>query len=332
MKQTIFTLLLLTTIGFLSCRKTDNHQTITQYDQSQIKSYIANNGITGMKQDTVGGDTSGIYYKIILPGSGTPLQYSDEISYVYTVRSFDGKFVSTDTVQNQFLGFIGHITASNFPVGVEIAIINDLKYSGGSMRILIPSNLAYGVTGYGSGSTTVAGSHVAGNQCLDYYVHIIAKQPDVSSTKQTGYFGTGYFQALYDDQVIKNYMAAHSLTGEYLPDSGVYYKIMTKGTGTDPITDNTTAEVEYNERLLDVNQTVVGGVNPTSDPGTDSTALEIPSIPVAGAVRMLKKYAVKGTVISMIIPSGQAYGLASPSGVPANACLRYEFTIVDVSP
>ena len=37
-------------------------------------------------------------------------------------------------------------------------------------------------------------------------------------------------------------------------------------------------------------------------------------------------------IISMIIPSGQAYGLLSPSGTPPNACLRYEFTIIDVSP
>lgn len=317
MKQTIFTLLLLSTIGFVSCRKTGTEPNIVQYDKTQIQNYIRDNNITGMQQDSVGGDTSGIYYKIIQSGTGNPLTYSDEISFVYTLKSFDGKYTSTDTITNQYFGYIGHISSTGLPYGLELAIINDLKYSGGSMRVLIPSYLAYGVNGYGSGSINVAGSHIAGNQCLDYYVHIIDKQPDTVA------------QAKYDDQVIKNYLAANNLTSLYTNDGGCYYRIQTAGSGTDPITDNTTAEVEYNERLL--NGTVLGGINPTADPGVDSTSFEIPSL-IPGVTRMLEKHAVKGTVISMIIPSGQAYGLASPSGTPPNACLRYEFTIVDVSP
>jgi FKBP-type peptidyl-prolyl cis-trans isomerase FkpA len=269
-----------------------------------------------MQQDTVGGDTSGIYYKIIQHGTGTPLTYSDNVSFVFTLKSFDGKYSSTDTIVNQYLGYIGHITTGGLPYGLELAIINDLKYSGGSMRVLIPSYLAYGVNGYGSGSINVAGSHIAGNQCLDYYVHVINKQPDTVA------------QAKYDDLVINNYLVANNLTG-YTNDGGTYYKITTQGSGTDPITENTTAEVEYNERLL--NGTVLGGINPTADPGVDSTSFEIPAL-IPGVTRMLEKHAVKGTVISMIIPSGQAYGLLSPTGTPPNACLRYEFTIIDVSP
>lgn len=315
MKQTIFTLLLLSTIGFVSCRKTGTEPNIVQYDQTQILNYIKSNGITGMHQDTVGGDTSGIYYKIILPGSGTPLTYSDEVSFVYTLRSFDGKYISSDTILNQYLGYIGHLTNVAFPAGLEIAIINDLKYSGGSMRVLIPSYLAYGVNGYGSGSITVAGSHIAGNQCLDYYVHIIDKQPDTVA------------QAKYDDEVIKNYLAAQNLTSLYTNDGGVYYRIQTAGSGTDPITDNTTIQTTYNLRIL--NGTVIDAENQTA--GVDSVSLDVPDL-VPGVTRMLEKHAVKGTVISMIIPSGQAYGLSTQSGFPANACLRFEFTIVDVSP
>ena len=315
MKQTIFTLLLLSTIGFVSCRKTGTEPNIVQYDQAQILNYIKANGIKGMHQDTVGGDTSGIYYKIILPGSGAALTYSDEISYVYTIRSFDGQYVSSDTILNQYLGYVGHIASTAFPAGLEIAIINDLKYSGGSMRVLIPSYLAYGVNGYGSGSINVPGSHIAGNQCLDYYIHIINKQPDTVA------------QAKYDDEVINNYLVAQNLKSLYTNDGGVYYRIQTAGSGTDPITNNTTIEATYNERLLNGN--VLGGANQTT--GVDSTSFDVPTL-IPGVTRMLEKHAVKGTVISMIIPSGQAYGISSPSGTPANACLRYEFTIVDVSP
>jgi len=315
MKQTIFTLLLLSTIGFVSCRKTGTEPNIVQYDQAQIQNYIKTNSIKGMQQDTVGGDTSGIYYKIILPGSGAALTYSDEISYVYTIRSFDGQYVSSDTILNQYLGYVGHIASTAFPAGLEIAIINDLKYSGGSMRVLIPSYLAYGVNGYGSGSINVPGSHIAGNQCLDYYIHIINKQPDTVA------------QAKYDDEVINNYLVAQNLKSLYTNDGGVYYRIQTAGSGTDPITNNTTIEATYNERLLNGN--VLGGANQTT--GVDSTSFDVPTL-IPGVTRMLEKHAVKGTVISMIIPSGQAYGISSPSGTPANACLRYEFTIVDVSP
>ena len=315
MKQTIFTLLLLSTIGFVSCRKNGTEPNIVQYDQTQILNYIKANGITGMQKDLVGGDTSGIYYKIINKGSSDSLAYSDEVSFVYTLRSFDGKYISSDTIANQYFGYIGHMVNANYPAGLQLSVINDLKYSGASMRVLIPSYLAYGINGYGSGSINVAGSHIAGNQCLDYYIHVIDKQPDTVA------------QAKYDNEVIVNYLAAQNLSSLYTNDGGVYYRIQTAGSGTDPITDNTTIECTYNERLL--NGTVLGGANQTT--GIDSTSFEVPAL-IPGVTRMLEKHAVKGTVISMIIPSGQAYGTSSPTGTPANSCLRYEFTIVDVSP
>jgi len=314
MKQTIFTLLLLSAIVLVSCRKHDNQPNIKQYDEQQIQNYISANGITGMKKDTVGGDTSGLYYKIILqPKTDTPLTYSDNISFVFTLKSFDGHYISSDTIQNHFQAYVGHIVNAALPVGLELSILNDLKYVGASMRVLIPSHLAYGVNGYGSGSITNTSSRIAGNQCLDYYVHVIASQPD-----------NGQRQAAYDYQVIRNYLAANNLTSLYTLDSGVYYHIQTQGTGTDPITDNTTAEVTYNGRLLN-------NIAFDSNFITDTTAVLIPDM-ISGVSRILKKHAVTGTVISMLIPSYLGYGTQAQSGVPANSCLRFEFTIHSVSP
>jgi FKBP-type peptidyl-prolyl cis-trans isomerase FkpA len=321
MKQTIFTLLLLSTIGLLSCRKTGTQPNIKQYDQTQIQNYIAANGITGMTRDLVGGDTSGIYYHIILPGDKTTdtLTYSDNIAFVFTLRSFDGHYVSSDTIENHYQGYLGHIVSDALPYGLELSILNDLKYVGASMRVLIPSELAYGVGGYGTGSITNTSSRIAGNQCLDYYVHVIAAQPD-----------NAHNQAIYDDQVIRNYMAANNLTSLYTVDSSaghfkkVYYRIQTPGTGTDPITDNTTAEVTYNGRLF--NNVVFD-----SAIGADSTSVDIPDL-IPGVSNTLKKYATQGTVISIIMPSGLAYGIQPQTGVPANSCLRYEFTIQSITP
>ena len=262
-----------------------------------------------MVKDTSGGDTTGIYYKIIVtPGTtDTLLTYASDVSFVFTLRSFDGKYASTDTIANHYQGYVGHVTEDALPSGLQLALVNDLKYKGGSMRLLIPSRLAYGIGGYGSGSTEVASTHIAGNQCLDYYVHVIGNQ------------------ATYDYTVIQNYLAANSLTSLYTLDSGVYYRVTTKGTGTDAITDNSTIEISRNGRLLN------GSVFDADFYGVDTTSVEVPNLPL-GAQRTLRNHATKGTVISMIMPSYLGFGQSSGTNLPVNSCLRYEYTVVDVSP
>jgi FKBP-type peptidyl-prolyl cis-trans isomerase len=334
MKQTIFTLLLLSTIGFMSCRKTGTEPNIAQYDQTQIQNYIKANGITGMKQDTVGGDTSGIYYKVILPGSGAPLTYSDNVSFVFTLRSFDGKYTSTDTILNHYAGYVGHISTSNLPAGLEIAIINDLKYSGGSMRILIPSDLAYGVNGYGSGSISVAGSHIAGNQCLDYYVHIISSEKNnVYGTNAYGYqYISNPAQNAYDDQVIQNYIKTSGITYTRTPSINVpgayyYYAIRVPGTGTDTINQNSTITTTYAGRIL--NNTYFDESNNTI---ADTISFAVPTL--ALGVQEALSHATTGATISMILPSALGYGANPPSGggIPTYSPLRFEFEVRRVSP
>src|SRR5258708_13565134 len=166
MKLTVFTLLLLSAIGFVSCRKTSNDPNIKQYDNQQILSYIAANGITGV-QSVSSTDTTGIYYKIIAKGDTTaqPVDYPDDIAFVYTLRSFDGKFIAADTVLDHFDGFLGHAA----PNGLMFAIHNILKYKGAKARFLIPSHIAYGVDGINSGgSTTLTTNRIASKQYLDY--------------------------------------------------------------------------------------------------------------------------------------------------------------------
>jgi FKBP-type peptidyl-prolyl cis-trans isomerase FkpA len=46
--------------------------------------------------------TTGMYYKIISQGTGASLEYSDKVSLVFTVKSFDGKYTSADTIINHF--------------------------------------------------------------------------------------------------------------------------------------------------------------------------------------------------------------------------------------
>lgn len=309
MKSILFTLVLLLAIGLTACRKDKNYPDIKTYDQQQIAAYIAANGITGMQKDTTGHskgmDTTGIWYNIITPGTGAAVDYPDEISYVYTIKSFDGSYSLLDTVVNHFDGLLGH-TAPN---GVVLAIRNILKYKGGKMRVLIPSHLAYGVRGFSNGSSTVANGHIAGNECLDYTIELINNQDK------------------YDDIVIQNYMTANNLSG-YTKittgiDSGLYYKITTQGTGA-AITLNSSLTINIIGYLMNNTQFI-------NDSGTTTFAFPDISSATAGveAGLLMSK---GGGGVSLLVPSRLGYGPAGTVGtIPANGCIRFDITNIVVN-
>ncbi|HVS92374.1 MAG TPA: FKBP-type peptidyl-prolyl cis-trans isomerase [Mucilaginibacter sp.] len=306
MKQTLITLLSLFAIGLVSCRRDKVEPDIKQYDQQQIQSYMAANGLAGaMKRDTSGGDTTGIYYQVMNAGSGPALDWPSVISYVYTIRTFDGKYTVADTMINHYFGYVGHIV----PSGLALAVHNILKYKGAKARLLIPSHLAYGRSGVGSGSSSVANGRIAGNQCLDVTVEIINDQ------------------AAYDDMVIQSYMTSQGLTGYTKTADGLWYKITTAGTGTDPITENSTVTFTYNARLLNNAEVDNSGITTASSRAVTDFVL--------GVQEGLQK-ATKGAVISMLVPSALAYGNTIQTGivnnVPAFGCMRFDFTITDVTP
>lgn len=324
MKQKIFTLLLLSATGLLSCRKTKVEPDIKQYDQIQIDNYISVHGLTGMKRDKSAGDTTGMYYQIINPGDsvyqGTPiprLDFPDKIALVFSVRTFDGKYVQSDTIANHVDDYLGHLTiAHSLPLGLQLGIYNILKYRGGSMRLLIPSHLAYGISGYGSGSTQIANTRIGGNQCLDYYVHVIGNTPTDN-------------QRIYDEMVISNYKQANNLTdyikvqSTTLPGNYYYYKILTPGTGTSAITDNST--ISY----TDTGQLFNGSIFENNN----FTAISNPIADWAPGVKEpLEHYATAGTKISILIPSALGYGEVLYGSIPPNSCLRFTFAISTVTP
>ncbi len=322
-----------------SCRKDKLQLTIKQYDQQQMQNYIAAHGLTAMQRDTIGGDTTGMYYQILNPGTQsingvpvTPLDYPDEIAFVYTERTFDGTYTVTDTIANHYYDYVGHIYANHYPLGLQTAIHNLLKYPDASMRVLIPSHLAYGKDGSGSGSSQVANNRIAGNACLDIYIHAVNN-----------------FQ-VYDDMVIQNYMKANNLTG-YTPvklaaplplnplvywvgkngnppttdfSATYYYKILTPATASDSITTNSTATVTYTLSLFngtDANDYNVAGGTPLAV----STA-------VPGVADALEKFALAGTKISLLIPSTLGYGVPAQTATPSFSCLRFTFVIISVTP
>ncbi len=320
MKQTICTFFLLTAISFSACRKNEAQPDIKQYDDAQIQNYIKVNGITGMVKAA---DTTGIYYKIILPGAGKQLDFPDKVSFVFSLKSFDGKYVSADTINNHYDNYVGHVLNDNLPIGLQLAIPSIIKYRGASVRLLIPSHLAYGVSGYGSGSNLNVNTKILGNQCLDYYVHLMGNT--VTDNQST-----------YDDMVIQNYLKANSLTGytkiksqldTTLSPTYYYYQILTPAPSlADPITDLSTITATYTGSLLN------GYIFDGSFNGTNAAVDNIADIVPDGLVEAFENYAAAGTKISIIMPSRLAYGEASLSGVPPNSCMRFTWAISAVTP
>jgi FKBP-type peptidyl-prolyl cis-trans isomerase len=305
MKQKIFTFLLIVATGLSACKKTQDQPDIRAYDKEQIQKYITANGLTGFSEDTTpdGTGTTGIQYKIISQGTGDTLKYSDQISLVYTVKSFDGKYTSSDTITNHVNGFLGYLkTQFNLPIGVQLAIHNILKYKDSNMRLLIPSRLAYGVNGYGTGSISNVNTRIAGNQCLDYYVHVIGNQ------------------AAYDDKVINNYIAANSLTGYVKDPLGYYYKIVTPGTG--PIEGIS----EFSKVTTTYGGSILNGFSFDYANYTTPTVLT-PFDLIPGVEDALIKHATTGTSISLLIPSALGYGTAVQNTIPANSVLKFDFTV-----
>ena len=317
MKQKIFTFLLIAVAGLTACRKSGVDPTIKEFDEQQIQSYISANGLTGFNRDvpvadTTGSDTTGIYYKILQPPTGAAFAYSDQLSLVFTLKSFDGKYVSSDTVQNHFYDYLGHIAQNGLPKGVQLGLHNLLKARGGSMRLLIPSHLAYGKKGFGTGSISNVNSRIAGNQCLDYYVHVIDNQ------------------AAYDDQVIKNFLTANSLTGYTKTASGLYYKVITPGTGTvGEINDLSIVTTTYVGSLLN-------GVEFDAASKTNAYVFT-PAVSnglaglVPGVKEGLEEHAATGTSISLLIPSHLGYATSLQPAIPSNSVIRFEFQISTVT-
>ncbi|GAA4091886.1 FKBP-type peptidyl-prolyl cis-trans isomerase [Mucilaginibacter panaciglaebae] len=308
MRQITYTLLFFGLIALVACRRNNYDPTINQYDDDQIKAYMSSGGLSGFTRDT-----SGIYYKILNPGRDTALQYTSNVSMVFTVKSVDGKYASNDTITNHYDGYLGHISTATSPLGLDIpglqqAVHNIIKHNGGIARLIIPSKLAYGVSGAGVGSSSNTSGRIAGNQSLDYYVHLI---------------GDTVAQEAYDQLVIKNYIAQNGLTMQQDPDDHYWYSIDEPGTGTVPITYQSSIIISFTTLLLD-------GTIASQSNNAPYASFDIPDM-IPGVQKALKKYGRAGALMTFLFPSRLAYGKLTTS-IPPNSVIKYAVRVISVSP
>lgn len=122
-------------------------------------------------------------------------------------------------------------------------------------------------------------------------------------------------QAAADDSAIQAYLTSNKITATKDP-SGLYYKVITAGTGAYP-TATSNVNVNYEGELLN------GSVfSPTSNL----------NYPLSGLIQGWQigiQHINAGGTILLIVPSGLGYGNSSPgTGIPANSVLVFNINLV----
>ena len=137
-----FLLFSLLIIGVSSCKKSSSNAaavTAAQQaaaDDALIKAYISANNITAIK------DPSGLYYQVLIAGTGAYPTANSNVSMNYSGKLLDGSVFA----------YTSHITSSplkGFITGWQIGVpyIN----TGGRILLIIPSALGYGTSSPGPG-------------------------------------------------------------------------------------------------------------------------------------------------------------------------------------
>ncbi|MEO6524841.1 MAG: FKBP-type peptidyl-prolyl cis-trans isomerase [Mucilaginibacter sp.] len=339
MKRILYTLMVLCAFGLLSCRKSGTDISLKQFDDNQIQNYIKSNNLTEMKPYTGNGDTTGIYYQVIIPGKGDSILNTTQTAYLYTAKSFDGQFNSSDTILNHVYSYAPYIG----PTGLQTAIKNIAKTRGTKIRVLVPSRMAYGINGttvtrYTS-NTTTSTTTIPGNQGIDYTITIMDEKGTMVVTNPlTNQPETVLKQAVYDEISIKKYLAAQGFSGYTRIDTGkykgLYYKITKAGTGTDKIGIGSVVGVQYTGFLFNTaifDQQIIEG-------NYAASSLILYKDEVVDAMLGALPKATAGADISIITPSALAYGVAGATnsasggfGIPAFSCLRFDMSIITVA-
>lgn len=283
------------------CKK--EYATIQQEDSEQIANYIKANNLSGLTEyvATEGNTKTGVFYKVEETGTGAVVTNTDIVYLTYTVKSFDGASLYTNESVNRYSGYLGYLekATTGLPTAFRSAVRDILKTKGGKIRLLIPSNQAYGIGG------TNSLFKIAGNQPLDCTVTLY----NVDS------------KPAFEDIFVNKYIAASGVTGLTKTPSGLYYQIIEPGAGTE-VHPYSVISAVYAGKLT--NGTVFDEAK-TATPFKTTLADVIPGW-IEG-LQLLKK----GGKIRLIIPPTLAYGSTPKTGIPANSILDFNIELLDVT-
>ncbi len=223
-KYTLYCLALLSiVILFSACEK--EYESIESIDDAKIQAYIKQNSLTFTK------DPSGYYYKIVEPGVGDVIKNSDSIYYSYTFKSLSGTVYNQSSdlfIPGTFLGYTDRFIINGTPYTfTAIREVLGMLKRGGKANAILPSHMAFGKNGLIIGN-------LPSNEIimLDLSVYPQSKKHEIN------------------DLEINSFIKKNNLTLNKDP-SRAYYSVVTPGTGTVPITANSTIKANYTARNLD---------------------------------------------------------------------------------
>ncbi len=277
-------LMLVATVLFSACEK--ETRPLTEIQDETIQAYLKANNLTGFIKDS-----TGFYYKILNPGTGDALvgcPGSDYVGIAQTTTSINKSVNYEFSKYNPQYNSLCYIKPISWRESVS-----KLK-KGGEVRVITPSYLAFGKDG--------SGSSIPGNAILDTKILL------VNDTDRPA----------YEDALIQTYLTEKGFTATKDPN-GIYYKIITPGTGA-AITPTSTVKAAYTGNLL------TGFI-------IEKASLESPASINLGTYlegwKLVLPLIKTGGKIKLYIPSRLAYGKNPPPGIPVDAILEFEIELTE---
>jgi FKBP-type peptidyl-prolyl cis-trans isomerase len=267
-----------------SCTK--EYESVEQLDDRNIQAYLKQSNLSGFQAYA----NTGMYYQITKPGTGSAMEYSDQVPLVFSFKAIDNSYATTDTIANHYANYLGYFSLE----GVRTGVREILKNRGGEIRLIVPSRSAYGRNGSGP---------IPGNTSID----VTVKALDIAGLPA------------YEDAMITKYMQANSLTGFTKSTKGIYYKITTAGTGSNIAVDSTVT-VNFTGKLL--NGSTFDSATGYSSPLAflvPAWQQILPLIKQGGSVRFITPS-----------PQGYGLKGSSDGTIPGFSPLDFEVSVTDV--
>ena len=127
-------------------------------------------------------------------------------------------------------------------------------------------------------------------------------------------------QANIDDSTILKFISDKNIVAQK-HSSGIYYQILSSGSGNISFTNNTTVSTKYTGRLL----------NGTVFDATTTQPISFKLGQVISGWQIGIPLIQKGGKIRLLIPSGLAYGPDGQGPIPGNAVLDFDIELLDVT-
>lgn len=266
---------------FSSCKK--EYESIETIDKRKIDEYIQKNNLQNVVPDG-----TGAYYQVIEEGTGDLLTNTDLVYYNFDIQSLTGEVYQSSSAISNNASYVGYV---NSPAAFRPVMLKVRR--GAKVRLIIPSYLAFGKNGSGN---------IPSNEVIISNLTIFGETT----------------QAEVDDNRIKAFLTANNITATK-HTSGVYYQVLTPGTGTDVIDEHSTLVVKYSGRLLDGTQFDSG----------DSFSTKLTEV-VTGWGEVIPLFK-QGAKVRIFIPSGLGYGPPGRGAIPSNAVLDFNIDITTVT-